>query len=86
MIAMATFGALLAHVFVSYFYKKIDSAFIDFGALFDVKMIPKFMEKVTKIHNEIYTDVDTVFCLVVLGFGAAQTSKTHICIKQNLDF
>ena len=61
--------------------RKSIASFIDFGALFGAKMGPKSTKNVTEIDHEIYTDFDTVFCLVFLGFEAAQTSKTSVLHK-----
>ena len=52
--------------------------FIDFGALFCAKLIPKSIKYVTKIDYEIYAEFDTVLCLVFLDFGVTQTPKTMI--------
>ena len=60
--------------------KSYNFVVIDFGALFGQKITPKSTTNVTKIDNEIYTDFDTFFVLFVLGFGAAQTSKTIILL------
>jgi hypothetical protein len=61
--------------------RKSIALFVYVGALFGAKMAPKSIKKVTNIDHEIYTDFDTVFCVIFIGFGAAQTPKTFVLLK-----